>query len=175
MASAASSYHSVEVGDAVLPEEGEGHTESYFRRTSILIFLIFVNTSLIVLFSVSLGMLITLYPSDWLLGSYPLFLALTRLGFEIQALYTKDDLERGSWMLCWYCFSGCVTIWKGVGLVPDHITNPFLTTVAWISFGVTVASCLLGFLYILVLVKCGTGLPQHNREIRIGCRSCCRA
>ncbi|AYV83879.1 MAG: hypothetical protein Hyperionvirus13_22 [Hyperionvirus sp.] len=147
-----------------------GATESYFRRTGVIIASICLSLTYIISASISVGMLIEkLGGFDMVclwLATY-IFFSLILLFLDISALYQKNDPERGTIMLAGYLFFCGLILLSAPSL---YDSSGWTRNMYYISIGFFVFKFGYAIFNIILLANCHKGIPDHNISLRGNCR-----
>ncbi|AYV83878.1 MAG: hypothetical protein Hyperionvirus13_21 [Hyperionvirus sp.] len=147
-----------------------GPTESYFRRTGVLVASIIFDLTYIISVSIFLGMLVEklgLFDMTCIWGATYIFFATIVLSFDIGALYQKNDPERGSSMILGNLLLCFLLIWS----IPSFkdLSSSVLIMYS-VSIGFFALKCCYAVLNIILLTNCNRGIPEHNISLRRSCR-----
>lgn len=161
------------------PEVIPMRTESYFRRTPFLVSIIVLEIIYIISCSIGLGIVVAdgqhngMFSSLGLPITIFLFFSLIMLASQIRALYEKNSLERGSILLASYIWFGGIFMWQFPTRSELNDSNEYLRVLYIVSIVFIVLKFAFALFYIIVLVSCSKGIPEHNKTIKDNC-NCCR-
>jgi hypothetical protein len=152
------------------------HTESYFRRTPVLVASIMLRVAYIICCSMVIGELIGnevrfLDLPFWF--SFYLFESVIYLLFEIKTFATDEkDPERASLLMAIYLGIGAITSWKisGDPTIKDYSKDSFIFVMYVISIIYNAFSFLYALTCVTLLTRCRRGIPEHNVSLRKNCR-----